>query len=195
MNFYPAKIWKPTDDIWDLCDLVKAPESDNVPFYLRGIFSADLIDIESGELVENRIAPNKVLQSVYAEIIGGAHPKTTYNAIAVGTSNVPPHTGQTTLYGMANVQGGAIAYPNGAANSAPYTVLDASPGPFSWSYTSFWPSNAGNGTLWEVGLTNGVTFLNRALFLNNQGTPAFLAKDSGQFMRITVQVRFNFTRL
>ena len=189
MKFSPPKIWKPNDDIWDLCELVE-----RVPSF-RAIFTGDLLDIKSGELVQRAIGPNVILDVAIDKLLSGNNLKFSWNWLAVGTNATEPQRSDLGIITPANP--GAIADGSGSSPARTTGPVDVVGDPNSWTYTGYWPSDKGNGNLAEVGLTGfQMGYLNRALFRDLDGiTPVVIPKTTAFILRVTAQMKLQFQRL
>lgn len=208
MELEPSRILKPGDDLWDLCETIGESEHDeNMPLTIRSIFLADIVDIESGYIIKEAIAPNIVLYSAYLAIISGAHPINNFDSIVVGTGSATPSNNQSGIMIPLTTGGTAynVNYLPSADPSGPLTTTNPIiVGSYAWSFTSFWPSNSGNGQLTELSLwgnyipsiaiPNFTGYLNRALFLDASGNPVSISKDASHYMRISANVNLVFKR-
>jgi hypothetical protein len=189
MKFEPVKLWKPGDDIWDLCD-----EGLGEQISLKGIFTPDLLCAKSGELILRGIAPNTMLKKAVRNIFDGANPRISFFQMAVGDNGTPtdPEVDQG-LKHMISIANGMVGGPSA------YTLPAVSLEDYGWSYTAYWPSQAGNGELAEVAMYGSGTptygYLNRALFLDDLGNQITIPKDNGHVMRITCQFQFRVNRV
>lgn len=184
MKFEPAKLWKPGDDIWDLCE-----EQGLERLALKGIFTPEKLCARTGDLIQRAVAPNTILNSAINEIFLGANPRNHYPWIAVGDNGTPA---DPTDAGLKHV----ISIANGGNTNSAYTEASQDWGEWGWSYTAYWPSQYGNGELAEVGMKGSsiqfltFNYLNRALFLDENGQQITIPKDAGHVLRITVQFQF-----
>jgi hypothetical protein len=196
MKFEPAKIWTPGSDVWDLCPEHRSNVIERVG--MKGIFTPELLCAKSGELVQRAIAPNEILDRAIDVIFLGAHPRHSYNSMAVGTNGSP--TAPSVDLGVKNLVSGGLAPYNITPGVTPYTMDSVDWEEYGWIYTAYWPSAYGNGELAEVGMTGTnttyfvINYLNRALFKDEEGNQITIPKDSGHVLRITMQMAFRFNR-
>lgn len=186
MKLEPAKIWKPTDDVWDLCAMRQdMGEQARLPGY---IFTPELLCAKTGELAMRGIAPNTVLARALPEILNGVVPRS-YNWMGLGTINDDPDRTQPGLLGQVSVANGLNP---GGPRTGGAVMID----PYSWTFEGYWQSAYANFDLKEVGMTgHQLGYLNRAVFYEMDGTTKLtIVKTSGFVLRITGQINFTFLR-
>jgi len=114
---------------------------------LRGCLEIHLLAAETGELLEKRRIDNTVVTSgrsyVLSRLVSASPQTDTINAIAVGTSNTAPTTGDTILTSEALRISIASFVTSGLTNNPP-----------SWQAQCTFLTNQANTTLGEAGLFN-----------------------------------------
>lgn len=176
-----TRFWVPEKQVDDLTMQVE------MPIRLEGYYYVDLLDKDTGEVVQHLEFPN-LITDVGKNLIGTTRISTAISFLEVGTGGTAPSTSDTSLAAplspRSNDTGNNVGLDSGSVTGSNGYV---------WRRVSrILTDNQANGNLAELGFWNqstGGTLFSRALFKDGTGTPTIVTKTNQNVLRVIYEYR------